>query len=220
MDEFPPFVLQIRNALRRDPGHKWLEVAEKLMADRNPELTKMWRTLYRGEEQDYDELYVYAFLGQCHDAMKLPRYRYLTQKERFEVGKKINALASELSTTLIEYELQSHIVAAHGKMFHGFYFYEDLSESNQFRADQSNDPKASDTNLLEAIASRARRQLSEVRLHGKQGKGQRAILFIRSLNSSLVEYRHAQLHEVVATAANALFGTQYTKGDISNLMNR
>jgi len=219
-NRLPPFVCEVKNAIVASEDHELSEVSAKLIDEKNADLVKMWWSLYRGPTVDRDDLYVWTFLQQAHDACHLPSYTYLTHSERSELCSRVQKISGELQRILIANDLNFHLVASHDTFTNGIFVYEDLSESRQHSMDQSGFPKVAFDALLGHASNRLLSQMHEVRALGKKGQAQRARVFCRILSARIFRLRGTPLLEVVATAANTLYGTDYRKGDISNLLNR
>jgi hypothetical protein len=215
----PKDVQKVKSILAQHPDDELFEVAQKLM-DETPERISMWKTLERRNIDDGDELWVWVFLKQALMASTLPPYHYVSGSERKSLSFQIENLSEELSWTLRANGLDFHIVYNEGTMFNGFYFFEDFSESNQARFEDSGRQKLRASEFLNYLAERCCEIIEEEPLPGKSGKNVKAIRFIRIMAKKNRRFYSTPLNKVIATAANSIFETQYSASDIRKLLSR
>ena len=218
MPELPKDVEALKQAFSRDPSDKLSNIASKLMLN-TPELVSMWKTLEK-HEADSDDPWVWIFLEAVSNSKELPRFHFKTPTERKELSDKITNLANSLSTTLKDNGLDAHIIHNNGKMFNGFFFYEDFGESNQASIDADGVNKLKMTELLESFSERTQERIGEEPIPGKSGKNEAAIRFIRLIAERNMWRYQTPLNKVIAVTVNALFETNYSEGHIAGLRNR
>lgn len=180
----------------------------------------MWRTLEKRSIQDGDSLWVWAFLEAATDARNLPPYHHMSAMERRKLAKVITDSASKLARMLVANELDAHLIHSDGKMFNGFYFYEEFGESNRARIDDAGTNKVKVSELIESIAKRATTKIADEPLRGKSGTRARAIRFARLIARRNLRWYREPLNAVTAAAVNALFDTSYEESDIRKLLSR
>ena len=154
--------------MSRGPPNELSAVANKLMAD-TPELSAMWRSLERKGSQE-DNLWVWAFLRSAAAANNLPPYHYVSAEGRRKLSKSIVDLASNLAGLLEDNELDAHLVYINGRIFNGYYTYEDFGESNRAQMDAAGDPKLKFSKLLAGIAKRSKEKIANEPIAGKAGR--------------------------------------------------
>ena len=216
--KLPKHVEEVKAFLDQDPSYPNFEVAQKLMSE-TPDHISMWKSLER-RKIGSDSLWVWAFLEEASKASKLPQYHYMSVKDRNELSNRMDRLSKELSQTLRANEFDTHIVYIQGKIFNGFYCFEDLGYSNQQRIEADNIEKLKISTILNKIAERSKTIIAEEPLPGKTGKNVRAIRFIRIMSKHNRRRFKTPLNKVIATAANSIFETQYSESDIRKLLSR
>jgi hypothetical protein len=219
MRKLPKEVTRVQQQLSRDPSHELFHIAEKLIKN-TPDLVAMWNALKRPAEQD--DLWVWGFLRAVESASALPPYHYVRKRERDELSEKITKLATKLSQALVVNKLDGHLIHNKGKIFNGFLLYEDFGESNQAGIDDDDLDKLKISTLITEFAERATSKIKETPTRGKSAKNVMAIRFIRLLaerNSQWYQYGKP-LNSVVATATNAMYKTDYSASDVTNLLTR
>lgn len=230
--ELPEHVQKTRNYLLKiEPDYynpkSYIKTALKL-TENTPELLTMWKSLLRQEirvlkkhgSELYDDLWVSAFLEAAHNASNLPSYHYISQRERDELSDQITKVSNQLIRLLKINDLDPHIIFNEGKIFNGFFLFEDFGWSNRARIEESGTPKLKVSQLINRIAERSREKIAEEPLPGKASRNAMAIRFIRLLADRNIYRFDMPLNKVVATAANVLFDTQYTASDIRKLLSR
>ena len=218
MAELPQDVKRAKHVLSLDPSHELTQIAEKLVAD-TPELMAMWQALESRRHPD-DQDWVWAFLRQAADACNLPPYHYKSAADRRDLSNEITDLACRLARALRVNGLDAHLVQNEGKLFSGFFFYEDFGDSNRASIDTGGTSKLEVSVLVERIAERAQKKIADEPIPGKAGPNAHAIRFIRIIAARNKRWYGKPLNAVTATAANAIFGTTYQESDIHNLLNR
>lgn len=216
--KLPVQVLAIKYILDQNPSDSRFEIAQKLIGETHEHIS-MWKSLERRRE-DPDDLWVWSFLTTASNASVLPPYHYMTAVDRNELSDRIQNLSKELSRTLKAYELEFQIIQNDGKIFDGFFIFEDFGESNQQRIESANTKKLPVLKILEGIAERTKRIIAEEPLHGKAGKNVKAVRFIRIMASRNHILYGTPLNKVIATAANFIFDTNYSSSDIRKLLSR
>lgn len=220
MDELPKDVRRARKALSRGMYRKWTNIADKLVAD-TPELVRMWRTLEGLKDPDEPPvIWVWNFLHASFDASNLPPYHYKSKADRIELADTIEKLATRLARALEVNGLDAHLIHNNGKIFNGFFLYEDFGDSNRASIDADGVNKLKVSALIKGIAERAKQKISDEPMPGKSGANVKAIRFIRKIAAQNKRSYRKVLNAVTATAANAIFGTHYAEGDITNLLAR
>jgi hypothetical protein len=220
MANLPDDVIKAKQALSRNPSDELAEIGKKLIAD-SPELVGMWRAYERQKHPDDPPgVWVWQFLRLAKDASSLPTFHYKSVKERHELEKTIKDLATRLARKLEANGLDAHLIHNDGKMFNGFFVYEDFGDSNRARIDARgvNKPKLSE--LVRGIAERARKKITEEPMPGKAGSNVEAIRFVRMVAKSNRRLYGKPLNAPTAVATNAIFGTSYRASDIPNLLSR
>lgn len=219
MSDLPAHVLEVQRDLSRFPDDPRREVGAKLIVG-SPDLVSMWRSLERRSADRGDALWVWDFLEVVRYASDLPPFHYMPAKERRTLASSIGSLAEQLAQLLEDNQLDVQLVHNDGKIFNGFFFYEDFSRTNQASFDNDCANKLKCSVLIRAVAERAKRTIKEEPIHGKAGSNARALRFVRLIAARNERMFGEPLNAVVATAANALFGTCYQESDIRNLRNR
>lgn len=220
--DFPKGVLLERERLARLRDQHKLELLEKLMRD--DATAQMWRTLerrtYAAENPEFDDgLWVTAFLEAVASASNPPRYQTASTADRKDLANRLERFRDEIGRVLAVYDLDFHVVQLNGKMFNGLYVLEDFGDANQARIKNAEDPLVSASALIHGVIGRCLDQIEGVK-HVKQGANSLAIRFIRALAARNQTVHGEVLNAVVATAANAIYGTTYVESDIRNLLNR
>lgn len=218
MAELPEDVRRVRQNLLSDPSDKRNAIATKLIDD-TPELVKMWQTLEQ-KKIGNDDLWVWAFLQLATDAATLPPYHYKSKSDRSEILERITNLATELVRALTTNDLDAHLFLNDGKIFGGFRFYEDFGETNRARIDAAGIEKLKVSAAIKGIVERAQQKITEEPLPGKGGANDNVIRFIRIVAKRNQLLHGESMNTIIATAANTIFQTSYTSGDISNLLSR
>lgn len=216
--KLPEQVHEVKAILARDPSDPHFEIAQKLINE-TPDHISMWKSLER-RKIGKDSLWVWGFLGAASSASALPPYHYMSLNDRNELSDRIELLSKELSRALKANDLDVHIIFTEGKIFNGFYIFEDFGESNRARIEADGKKKLQVSKFLKYVAERSKNTIAEEPLPGKAGKNVRAIRFIRIMakrNSWLYE---TPLNKVIAIAANSIFETQYSESDIRKLLSR
>lgn len=191
----------------------------------NTELVAMWRSVERASKArgnlQGDE-WVLSFLGAVTWAAQAEPFVALPMRERRAKAKRIQQLAAKLAEELQGTGLDVHMVRPPKHSIWGWLYYEDLSDSNQRRCDADREPKLRASGLILGVAERASRLLETEHYAGRISEQSQAIRFCRRLAelNELAFGEGEKLYPVVAIAANALFPTSYSAGDVSNLMTR
>lgn len=214
----PKDVVTVKNRLALDSSDDRYEIANKLIVN-SADLIAMWRSLEKRKIGE-DELWVWSFLGTAVAASNLPAFHYKPAKERRELSERIATLANKLASELEQNELDGQLIYSDGKMFDGFFLYEDFGEKSQARIDAAQRKKLQVSTLIQRIAERAAKKISDEPIPGKVGANARAIRFVRIVAGRNKQIYDEPLNAVTATAANAIFGTAYQESDIVNLLNR
>lgn len=216
--KLPERVQRVKSALARDPSDPRFEIAQKLI-DETPDHISMWETLER-HEMESDDFWVWAFIEVALNASTLPLYHYMSKADRNNLSNRIESLSKELSRALKSNDLDAHIIFSDGKVFNGFYIFEDFGESNQERITDAGTKKLKISEVLEFIVERSKTAIAEEPIPGKAGKNSEAIKFIRIMVERNRRSYGTPLNQVVATAANLIFDTQYSTSDITKLITR
>jgi hypothetical protein len=219
MAKLPAAVERLRQKL---PKHTEIrdefgEAACKLLDD-SPQLAAMWRAIERRSEER--DPWVAIFLGFVKGAAELPPYHYLKRSERLELVAQIMGTAGLLARLLEENQLDCHLIHSSGHIFNGFYFYEGFGESNRARIDADGAQKAPASRVIKMVASRAKEKISNEPVRGKVGRNVRAIRFVRMIAARFTGYYGQPLLPVIRAAVNTIFDTDYSEGDIQNLLTR
>jgi hypothetical protein len=216
--KLPEQVQQVKAILASEPSHPCFEIAQKLI-DENPENISMWESLGR-RRVNQDDLWVWHFLRSALRASALPRYHYMPLRDRNELSDRIDRLSKELSQALKTNDLDFHIIHTDGKIFNGFYAFEDFGVSNQERIEADGTNKLQISKLLKSVAERSKNIIAEEPLPGKAGINVKAIRFIRLMAKFNLNFYKTPLNMVLSTATNSIFGTNYTESDIRKLLSR
>jgi len=215
--KLPEAVKAAERALARTPSHDLSVIGAQLIAN-TPELVAMWRTLERRERDD--DPWVWEFLRVASNSSTLPPFHYKPTRERREISTMIWDLADRLTKALERNGLDAHLIHSDGKIFKGFYVFEDFSESNQARIDAVGAIKLPVCDLIKSIARRSQQKIADEPISGKGGANARAIRFVRLIVSRNQQTYGEPLNAVAATAANAIFGTAYANSDVRKLLSR
>jgi len=234
----PKVVKQVRDYLIATPSHDLFDISRKLIPEDAPEddglgdnpldLVGMWVTLERRYKPsakrpiDYsdDDLWVWSFLSSAASARQIPKFQRKTPDQCGELLAEIQKLSKKLGDKLKHNGLDCHLVALEGEIFNGIHVYEDFGDSNRYRIDRDGTPKVLFSDVLNCMAERAAKVVRNDYIDGKKGKNFEAIRFIRIIAARNVQLYGSQLNAVLATAANAIFGTKYPESAITNLLNR
>ena len=219
MAKLPKDVEAVKRGLSRVPSHDLSEIAEKLLIADSPKIAKMWRTL-EGRKVGSDDLWVWGFLRAAADAANLPPYHYMSKKDRGELADRIGDLATKLSRALDVNGLDADLIYRKEKMFNGFFLFEDFSESTRECLDADDIKKLKVSALIKGVAERSQKKIADEPIRGKGGANAPAIRFVRLIAARNRRHFGKVLNAVTATAANAIFATHYTEGDITNLLAR
>jgi len=214
----PKQVQQVKDILAQDPSDPRFEIAQKLI-DENPENISMWKSLER-RRVNQDDLWVWHFLGSALRASALPPYHYMSLRDRNELSDRIDRLSKELSRALKANNLDVHIIHTDGNIFNGFYAFEDFDVSSQESIEADGTKKLQVSKLLKGIAERSRNIIAEEPLPGKAGVNVKAIRFIRLMAKFNYKFYRQPLNMVLSTAANSIFGTNYSISGIRKLLSR
>ena len=201
-----------------------LESLRPLLNDTH-DLGVMWRSVEKHHESypgDLPRQWVYDFLWRAHGSMQEPGYLRLNAADRKSTAAKIEKLTAELTKILEQNGLDFRLVDNRGHNFNGHYILDDFSEKLRLGMEEENaDHIISATRVLSAISQRSREKLLDDSIRGKSGANAEAIRFARRLVESLsFGGLRDPLNQVVATATNTLYGTEYTAGHIVNLRNQ
>lgn len=202
-------------------------VAKKLFEPKDatdlPRLKKMWLSLQKAEEAKgipYDHSWVQRFISAVFVSSKLPPYYYKNNQENTELIDEIKSLTQTLSRKLSSNELSYHLIYSDGKIFNGFYCFEDFEESNRSRINDVGNKKIDFITILQMIHEVAEREILQSKTTGKSGSNIRAIRFIRALSEYINKAYDKPLNEVISTATYAIYGIERSAGDICNLRGR
>jgi len=209
----PKDVVTVRKCLELDRSDDLYEIANKLIGN-SPELIGMWRSLERRKIGDLEH-WVWSFLGAAVDASNLPPFHYKSLKARRELSDRIATLAKNLSSELEQNELDGHLIYSDGKIFNGFFLYEDFGESNQARIDADQCKKLPVSTVIQRISDRAVEKIENEPMPGKVGANVRAIRFVRIVAERNKRMYGDPLNAVIATAVNAIFEKSYEESDIA-----
>lgn len=218
MSNLPKQVQRVRLYLSKDRSNECYEVACKLIEEQ-VDLVSMWKAIERRGDPD-DDLWVWSFLGSALYASDLPPYHYMSLKDRKELSDQITALSKKLARLLTVNDLDAQLVSIDGKLFNGFYFFEDFSEKNQRTINEEKMLKVKISDVLYDTVDRAQRKIKEEPLPGKSGRNVKPIRFIRLMAQRNYRLYGTPLNEVIAISANRLFDTAYQESDICKLLSR
>ena len=223
MPELPPQVLEYARKIAEFQSHELRRVSEVLIegASHNPDLIAMWQSLERqarAREIAYDTLWVAGFLGCAKSACEASPYELLSDSDRKKLAKKLRNKASDLVNALQELGLDAHVVRQPNRADAHWRFYEDMTLTNQARCDSDREPKLLVSNLVKLWLDRAGTLLETEYYPARAGS--KSVRFCRRLVDLNETYLGMRLHQVVATASNALMGSNYSEQDVINLMKR
>lgn len=221
--DFPKAVLLERQRLVCTGDTHKVNLLDSLMRDEAAVL--MWKTLERrssalANAESDDGLWVAAFLAAVTAASSPPRYQTASTADRKDLANRLRSLRNEMEKLLDVYELDFHIVQLNGKTFNGLYVFEDFGDANRARIRGAGDQLMPASELMANMIGRCIDQVEQVK-PAKQGSNALAIRFIRDLaERNKRAYEGEVLNAVIATAANAIYGTDYVESDVRNLLNR
>jgi hypothetical protein len=216
--KLPVHVQGVRAYLADDQNHRCFKIAKKLIGE-DPERISMWKSLERRRVGD-DEVWVWAFLHDALNASSLPKFHYLSQIERKELAEQIERISKKLSLLLKRNDLDFHLIYNDGKIFNGFFCFEDFGESNRESIDAEGRKKLLTSRLLMEIAGRSNKLIAEEPSKGKASKNMRAVRFIRLMAERNLMLYGTPLNNVIAHAANSIFNANYVESDIRKLLSR
>lgn len=216
--QLPIHVLEVQKSLFRDNSHDLYQISTKLIST-DPKVVNMWYSLEKHSDTR-DNLWVWGFLSSAENYNNMPRYHYLNGTEKHELSDSIIGLAGQLAKKLTYWGLDGHLVHNDGINYNGFYVLEDFSGHMQAQFEEAKAKKLKVSKLITKFAERAARQIRQEPLPGKKGKKAKAVRFIRLLAARNKRMYKKPLNYVVATAANAIFGTEYVESDVRNLLTR
>ena len=178
----------------------------------------MWAAI---EKRSYQhDPWVAIFLEMVKSAANLPPYHHLTAARRRALAREIERTSRQLARQLKENYLDVHLIYSPGKIFHGFFIYENFGESNRARIDEAGTEKVAVSKIVSVTGQRAKELITTEPIRGKAGENARAIRFVRILADQVKGYYRQPLLHVVMTATNSIFCTSYNEGDIQNLLTR
>jgi hypothetical protein len=216
----PNEILAVRDKILQSQNDRLKVVAEKLITN-EPEVIAMWRSLQSKEKKSnkYD-FWIENFLEDVQDANSLPTFHYLNKQSRKKLISNIKQLTKEFADILKINDLDFNLIHADGKIFNGFYIYEDFGESNKARIDADDKQKLLISNLIEKIADRTVFKIDNEPQKGKSGKNVKAIRQVRILAIRNIRKYGSPLLTVLATSTNIINGTSYNESDIRKLLSR
>lgn len=216
----PDEILAVRDKILQSQNDHLKVVAEKLITN-EPEVIAMWRAIQNREDKsnEYD-FWIEEFLEAVQEANSLPTFHYLNKQSRKKLTSNIKHLAQEFEAILKINDLDFNLIHADGKIFNGFYIYEDFSESNKVRIDAEDKQKILISNLMKEITQRSVLKIQGEPQKGKSGKNVKAIRQVRMLANRNIRRYGSPLLSVLATSTNIMNKTSYNEADISKLLSR
>jgi len=173
ISSFPEDVQTVARILSDDREDERSEIATKLTAD-SPELESMWKALEKRRKGN-DDLWVWGFLDAATDAASVPQFHNLSVGDRRKLAGRIEKQCDLLANLLNENELDGNLVYCQGRLFHGFYLYEEFSENSRFSIDKEGLKKLSFSTFLRSLADHCIERLSNEPEKGKKGANAEAI---------------------------------------------
>lgn len=181
---------------------------------------KMWKSLESISASKDDTIWVHAFLGNVEDAQSLPPYYYENKKYRDNLLETVNKHTDALINVIEKEKLEAHLYYDTSIMFGpGYYCYEDLSDSSRRDIDDTGVLKIAFSRFLDGIRDRISMEVNKAQDGTKASKNIEAIRFVRILSEQLKRKYKKPLLSVIATATNVLYESDYSKSDISPLIN-
>lgn len=220
MDTIPDEVLTVARNILKDSGEPLAPVTRALVNTEDANHPRMWKAV-KGRSNGDDDLWVWAFLNAAKTASEPPPYQRMTKREREALSDRVSAACNALVSELRRNGLDFHIFHSEGKMFRGYFAFEDFGDSNRrcIEDDAAIDLIAA-SKIVDEISFRTRTLLEGCGATGKRGRNADAIHFARHLATRNLACYGTSLLGVVATATNSLFETTYTEQAISGLLNR
>ena len=216
----PDEILAVRDKILQSQNDHLKVVAEKLITN-EPEVIAMWRAIQNREDKSNEhDFWIEEFLEAVREANSLPTFHYLNKQSRKKLTSNIKQLAQEFADILKINDLDFNLIHADGKIFNGFYIYEDFGESNRTRIDNDRAQKLLISNLIEKIADRTAFKIENEPQKGKSGKNVKAIRQVRILANRNNRKYGSPLLTVLATSANIMNKTSYNEADITKLLSR
>lgn len=223
---FHPHVEKIKEYyLKIFTDDKMCGIAQKLTAPANkddlPSLEKMWKSVQKAAEKRYelhDHMWAHNFVSAVFHASNPPPYFYKNRKEQKELVSEIERSAKRLSRILEENQLDFQLIHTPSGMFKGFAFYEGFSEANRARIDRDKVDKLKMSVLLPYLAAQATEEISYSYTKGKTGKRVKETRFIRFLAKNNTMVYGSPHYAIIAAAAFAVYGVEYSESDIANLV--
>ena len=231
----PGAVERVKAEIQKAPNFK--KVAKKkdsylkLLSGESDNLKKMWLSLEREEKKlakvngsfVHDD-WVWTFLRHCMNTIDLPPYHLMSSKERQVLSDKIASLSDKLAGILKKNKLDAHLVSNTGKMFNGFFVYEDFGESNQQRIDDMKLRKLKLSKSIEITSERAKKKIADEplpkrnvdkdknRTEAERSSYTKARRFIYYMYWRNMDRYGQHLSQVIATATNTIFDTVFKDG--------
>lgn len=218
MSDIPEDVLSVKKQILADPEEPLNSIIEQL-TEKKLEILKMWKSL-ESRKIGEDSHWVWGFLRSVEYAMDLPKFHNMSKRERRKLSEKLEKYSKSLCTLLMTNTLDGHLIYSDGKIFNGFYIYENFGEANKARIDLDGTKKLNITSFLEWYVKDCQKRIEDEPLPGKSGKNAPAIRFIRTLVDRNILLYKKPLNGVLATAANAIYETSYDESDIAKILNR
>lgn len=217
----PNDVILLGNALLSNPEDPLYEVAKKLITNNPRELITMWVTLEKRKHLlDPDCEWVWGFLEAVKNASRLPKYQYKSKSERQTLAKDVSDITTKLARILKANDLDHHLIHV-GMGINGYFcYFEDCSDSHQAGLVAKNINKVPISALLDELSRRSNELILAEPIRGKKGVNVEAVRFARKMIERNLYCYQKPLNAVVATATNAIFGTNYSESDISNIHKR
>lgn len=247
---FDPCVLKVKSALKEKNDERFeimrLLTEPKDSKDKKDlsKLQKMWATVKKHHPEIKspvpEDKWVYNFLGAVFfSSKKLAPYFYMNKTTMDLLLDDIRKTSRHLRYLFNDNGLDAHLIK-HGEtqvsnFFHGnngFYIYEDFSVEDDPHFEDWSHPAGTEvidqsecsgialSRIIDLFAQWAEKEILTVSEIGKNGKNVKAARFARTLVRKNKMLFHQPLNEVVATAAWAIYGVEYSDADVSNLVNR
>lgn len=179
---------------------------------------EMWQSLFRMKREYHNSKssdWVYLFLDDIIDSKKELPYFYYNNAQRTSLLKKLKKHTDALKIIFEDSGLNAALISNDGQFFHGFYSYDDKGDpimENGLR------PKVAISDVLEFFLSYAEEEVSESAQKGKVVERQKSNRFVRCMAARNLDRYGKILAQVIATAAFAIYGQEYTESDIANLV--
>lgn len=184
-------------------------------------LEKMWKSIHDIEEGNHgalDNKWAYIFLDDIISCAEEKPYFLLKKSQRSELIRDIQKHTKALKKIYQSAGLDDRLISNEGQFFHGF---SAQGENENILLEEGKRQKVHISDVLEFFEDYANEEISEAPNAGKMAKRQKSNRFIRRLGRrNKSRYGTGKpLQSVLITACSALYREDYSKSDISTLLN-